>query len=25
LALSEANKAAWAAPNDKPMEDYAKK
>lgn len=25
LPLSEANKAAWAAPNDKPMEDYAKK
>jgi glutamate/aspartate transport system substrate-binding protein len=25
LALSEATKAAWAAPNDKPMEDYAKK
>lgn len=25
LALSEATKAAWASPNDKPMEDYAKK
>ena len=25
LALSEATKAAWANPNDKPMEDYAKK
>jgi len=25
LALSESTKAAWAAPNDKPMEDYAKK
>ncbi|MBP6898549.1 MAG: transporter substrate-binding domain-containing protein [Burkholderiaceae bacterium] len=25
LALSDATKAAWAAPNDKPMEDYAKK
>ena len=25
LPLSEATKAAWAAPNDKPMEDYAKK
>ena len=25
LPLSEANQAAWAAPNDKPMEDYAKK
>ena len=23
--LSEATKAAWANPNDKPMEDYAKK
>ncbi len=25
LPLSEATKAAWAAPNDKPMEDYAVK
>ncbi len=25
LALSESTKQAWAAPNDKPMEDYAKK
>jgi glutamate/aspartate transport system substrate-binding protein len=25
LAVSEAPKAAWASPNDKPMEDYAKK
>ena len=25
LPLSEANQAAWAAPNDKPMEDYARK
>jgi glutamate/aspartate transport system substrate-binding protein len=25
LPLSEATKAAWAHPNDKPMEDYAKK
>ena len=25
LPLSEATKAAWASPNDKPMEDYAKK
>jgi len=25
LPVSEATKAAWAAPNDKPMEDYAKK
>jgi len=25
LAVSEATKAAWANPNDKPMEDYAKK
>jgi glutamate/aspartate transport system substrate-binding protein len=25
LALSESTKAAWANPNDKPMEDYAKK
>ncbi len=25
LALSESTKAAWASPNDKPMEDYAKK
>ena len=25
LPLSEATKAAWATPNDKPMEDYAKK
>ena len=25
LPLSEATKAAWAAPNDKPMEEYAKK
>ncbi len=25
LALSDATKAAWANPNDKPMEDYAKK
>ncbi len=25
LALSESTKAAWNAPNDKPMEDYAKK
>jgi glutamate/aspartate transport system substrate-binding protein len=25
LALSEGTKAAWASPNDKPMEDYAKK
>ncbi len=24
LAVSESTKAAWAAPNDKPMEDYAK-
>ncbi|KQT08964.1 amino acid ABC transporter substrate-binding protein [Ramlibacter sp. Leaf400] len=25
LALSESTKQAWATPNDKPMEDYAKK
>ena len=25
LVLSDATKAAWAAPNDKPVEDYAKK
>jgi glutamate/aspartate transport system substrate-binding protein len=25
LPLSDATKAAWAAPNDKPMEDYVKK
>ncbi len=25
LPLSDANKAAWANPNDKPMEEYAKK
>ena len=25
LPLSEATRAAWAAPNDRPMEDYAKK
>jgi glutamate/aspartate transport system substrate-binding protein len=25
LPVSEATKAAWASPNDKPMEDYAKK
>ena len=25
LPLSESTKAAWSAPNDKPMEDYAKK
>lgn len=25
LAVSESTKAAWASPNDKPMEDYAKK
>ena len=25
LALSEATKAAWTSPNDKPMEDFAKK
>ena len=25
LALSDATKAAWAQPNDRPMEDYAKK
>ena len=25
LPLSESTKAAWATPNDKPMEDYAKK
>ena len=25
LPLSEATQAAWAAPNDKPMEDYARK
>lgn len=25
LALSDSTKGAWAAPNDKPMEDYAKK
>ncbi|RYF76259.1 MAG: transporter substrate-binding domain-containing protein [Comamonadaceae bacterium] len=25
LPLSDATKAAWAAPNDKPMEEYAKK
>ncbi len=25
LPLSEATKAAWATPNDKPMEDYARK
>jgi len=25
LPLSEATKAAWATPNDKPMEDFAKK
>ena len=24
-AVSDATKAAWANPNDKPMEDYAKK
>jgi glutamate/aspartate transport system substrate-binding protein len=24
-AVSESTKAAWATPNDKPMEDYAKK
>jgi glutamate/aspartate transport system substrate-binding protein len=25
LAVSESTKAAWATPNDKPMEEYAKK
>jgi glutamate/aspartate transport system substrate-binding protein len=25
LPMSEATKTAWANPNDKPMEDYAKK
>jgi glutamate/aspartate transport system substrate-binding protein len=25
LPVSESTKAAWANPNDKPMEDYAKK
>jgi glutamate/aspartate transport system substrate-binding protein len=25
LPVSDATKAAWANPNDKPMEDYAKK
>ncbi len=25
LALSDATKAAWAAPNDKPAEEYNKK
>ena len=25
LAVSDSTKAAWASPNDKPMEDYAKK
>ncbi|MDP3411565.1 MAG: amino acid ABC transporter substrate-binding protein, partial [Polaromonas sp.] len=25
LPVSESTKAAWATPNDKPMEDYAKK
>jgi glutamate/aspartate transport system substrate-binding protein len=25
LAVSDATKAAWASPNDKPLEDYAKK
>jgi glutamate/aspartate transport system substrate-binding protein len=25
LPASDATKAAWASPNDKPMEDYAKK
>ena len=25
LAVSESTKAAWASPNDRPMEDYAKK
>ncbi len=25
LTMSDATKAAWASPNDKPMEDYAKK
>ena len=25
LAISESTKAAWATPNDRPMEDYAKK
>jgi len=25
LALTESTKQAWATPNDKPMEDYAKK
>jgi glutamate/aspartate transport system substrate-binding protein len=25
LPVSETTKAAWATPNDKPMEDYAKK
>jgi glutamate/aspartate transport system substrate-binding protein len=25
LPASEATKAAWATPNNKPMEDYAKK
>ena len=25
LPLSDATKAAWANPNDKPMEEYAKK
>jgi glutamate/aspartate transport system substrate-binding protein len=25
LALSESTRAAWASPNDRPMEDYAKK
>jgi glutamate/aspartate transport system substrate-binding protein len=25
LPVSESTRAAWATPNDKPMEDYAKK
>jgi glutamate/aspartate transport system substrate-binding protein len=25
LPMSEATRAAWASPNDKPMEEYAKK
>jgi glutamate/aspartate transport system substrate-binding protein len=25
LPVSDATKAAWASPNDKPVEDYAKK
>ena len=25
VPLSDATKAAWASPNNKPMEDYAKK